>query len=105
PEADDRREILRIYDRKMHLRMTDEALEYAVRRTADFVEGAAEGTRYSGDHLQALCRSIARFRLRDKRPDETTPADVDRALTEYLDMPTLSPREATRVAGHEPAPA
>src|SRR5439155_9443048 len=26
PEADDRREILRIYDRKMHLRMTDEAL-------------------------------------------------------------------------------
>src|SRR5205823_8055206 len=55
PEAEDRREILKIYDRKMHLRMTDEALEYSVRRTADFVEGAAEGTRYSGDHLNALC--------------------------------------------------
>jgi cell division protease FtsH len=101
PEAEDRREILKIYDRKMHLQMTDEALEYAVRRTADFVEGAAEGTRYSGDHLQALCRSIARFRLRDKRTDETKPTDVDRALTEYIDMPTLSPREELRVAVHE----
>jgi cell division protease FtsH len=101
PEAEDRREILKIYDRKMHLQMTDEALEYAVRRSADFVEGAAEGTRYSGDHLQALCRSIARFRLRDKRTDETKPADVDRALTEYIDMPTLSPREELRVAVHE----
>jgi ATP-dependent Zn protease/intein/homing endonuclease len=101
PEAEDRREILKIYDRKMRLRMTEEALEYAVRRTADFVEGAAEGTRYSGDHLNALCRSIARFRLRDGRQDETTPADVDRALTEYVDMPTLSPREELRVAVHE----
>src|SRR6478672_305763 len=101
PEPDDRRAILRIYDRKMGLRLTDDALDYAIRRTNDFVVGAAAGTRYSGDHLQALCRSIARFRLRDKRTDETRPADVDRALTEYIDMPTLSPREELRVAVHE----
>src|SRR5919206_396892 len=55
PEADDRRAILRIYDRKMRLQMTDDAVEYAVRRTNDFVVGAAGGTRYSGDHLNALC--------------------------------------------------
>ncbi|HEX4591247.1 MAG TPA: AAA family ATPase, partial [Gemmataceae bacterium] len=67
PDNDDRREILKIYDRKMRLQMTDEALEFAVRRTADFVEGAAAGTRYSGDHLNALCRSIARIRLREGR--------------------------------------
>src|SRR5207253_758355 len=69
PEADDRRDILKIYDRKMRLRLTPEALEYAVRRTADFVQGAASGTRYSGDHLSALCRAVARIRLREHRRD------------------------------------
>jgi cell division protease FtsH len=101
PETADRREILRIYDRKMRLKMTDAALDYAVRQTDAFVEGQAEGTRYSGDHLNALCRSIARFRLRDSRADETTPADIDRALTEYVEMPTLTPAEELRVATHE----
>src|SRR5207302_2477656 len=62
PDDDDRRSILDIYNRKMKLDMTDEALDYAVRRTADFVEGAASGSRYSGDHLNALCRAIARVR-------------------------------------------
>jgi cell division protease FtsH len=101
PEADDRREILKIYDRKMRLGMTSEAVEFAVRRTADFVEGAAAGSRYSGDHLNALCRSIARIRLREKRADATAPADVERALTEYLEVPELTPREERVVATHE----
>jgi len=73
----------------------------AVRRTADFVEGAAAGTRYSGDHLNALCRSVARIRLREHRTDATVPADVERALTEYLEMPELTPKEERVVATHE----
>jgi cell division protease FtsH len=101
PEADDRREILKIYDRKMRLNMTDEAVEFAVRRTADFVEGAAAGTRYSGDHLNALCRAIARIRLRDNRTDATTPADIERALTEYIEIAELTPKEERVVAVHE----
>src|SRR5437762_3099451 len=44
PDADDRREILHIYDRKMRLNLTPEALEYCVKRTGDFVPGAASGT-------------------------------------------------------------
>ena len=43
PEADDRRAILRIYNRKMRLQLTDEALEFAVRRTDDFVMGLPRG--------------------------------------------------------------
>ena len=35
PDADDRRDDPRIYDRKMRLQMTPEALDYAVKRTAD----------------------------------------------------------------------
>jgi len=101
PDADDRRAILRIYDRKMGLAMTDEAREYAVRRTGEYVEGAAIGTHYSGDHINALCRSLARIRLREDVTGPTTPADVDRALTEWIDRPKMTPKEERVVATHE----
>ncbi|MGL5097287.1 MAG: AAA family ATPase, partial [Planctomycetia bacterium] len=101
PDGDDRREILKIYDGRLGLAMTDAALETAVRRTADHVEGAAAGTRYSGDHLAALCRSIARRRLRDDLKRPTTPDDVDLALTEWVDRPRLAPAEERTVAVHE----
>jgi cell division protease FtsH len=101
PEADDRREILRIYDQKMRLAMTAEALEFAVRRTADPVPGAAAGTRYSGDHLNALCRAIARIRLRGQRRDATTPDDIEKAITEWLERPQMTAAEERVVATHE----
>ncbi len=101
PDADDRREILRIYDRAMGLTLTPETLESAVRATAGHVEGAMPGTRHSGDHLNALCRSIARARLREDRRGPTGPDDVERALTEWLDLPKLTPAEERAVATHE----
>jgi cell division protease FtsH len=101
PDADDRREILRIYDRKMGLQMAPETLDYAVRRTGEFVEGAALGTRFSGDHINALCRAIARFRLREKQQGPCAPADVDRALTEWQERPRMTPAEERVVATHE----
>jgi cell division protease FtsH len=101
PDADDRREILRIYDRKMRLTMTDDTLEYTVRRSADPVPNAAAGTRYSGDHLNALCRAVARIRLRQRRRDATTTEDVEQALTEWLERPRMTPLEERVVATHE----
>src|SRR5208283_4913190 len=101
PEADDRREILRIYDAKMRLQMAEEALEWAVKRTKHEVPGTARGTHFSGDHLNALCRAMARFRLRDARKDPTAPADVERALTEWIKSPPLKGRARTVVATHE----
>ena len=101
PDADGRREILRIYDKKMSLRMTPQTLEHAVKRTDYLVPGAASGTLFSGDHLNALCRAIARRRLRDNRTDETTLADIDRALTEWVEPANLTPHEELVVATHE----
>src|SRR5687768_6984563 len=89
PNADDRREILRIYNAKMRLNLSEDALEFAVRRTGEFVEGAAPGTRFSGDHINALCRALARTRLRENIEREATPDDVDRALTEWLERPKM----------------
>jgi cell division protease FtsH len=101
PEADDRRAILRIYNWKMRLQMTDAALEFAVRRTNDYVIGAASGTRYTGDHLQALCRSIARIRLRDDLTGPTEADLVERALTEWIERPKMTPQELSVLATHE----
>lgn len=101
PDSDDRRAILSIYNAKMNLQMSDEALEFAVRRTGEYVEGAAAGTRYSGDHLNALCRALARMRLRENNHSETTPDEVDRALTEWIERPKMTPKEEHVVATHE----
>ncbi|MFY1831863.1 ATP-binding protein, partial [Myxococcus fulvus] len=84
---------------KLALGMTERALDYAVKRTGDRVEGT--GTRFSGDHIQALCRALARRRLREGAQTPTEPVDVERALTDYLDRPALTPTEERVVATHE----
>ncbi|MGE0529656.1 MAG: AAA family ATPase, partial [Bdellovibrionales bacterium] len=100
PEAEDRRAILQIYDKKMHLKMNQEALEYAVRRTGGFYQ-TSTGTPFSGDHLKAMCRAVARLRLRENKEGETTPADIERGLTEFEDRLELTPREEKLLATHE----
>jgi cell division protease FtsH len=100
PDADARREIIRIYDRKMDLKMSEETLEYTVKRTGPGYL-TPQGTPFSGDHLNAICRSIARLRLREGRSNATTPRDVERALTEYQDRPQMTPAEERVLATHE----
>jgi cell division protease FtsH len=100
PDADARREIIRIYDRKMDLQMSEETLEYTVKRTGHGYL-TPQCTPFSGDHLNAVCRSIARLRLREGRNDASTPRDVERALTEYQDRPKMTPAEERVLATHE----
>jgi cell division protease FtsH len=100
PEDDDRREIFKIYDKKMKLKMSAEALEYAVRRTGGSYI-TSTGTPFSGDHINALCRAVARIRLREGRTDETTPDDVERGLTEYEEQIDITEKDAVMVATHE----
>src|SRR5579884_2420695 len=100
PDADARRESSRIYDRKMDLKRSEETLEYTVRRTGPGYL-TPQGTPFSGDHLNAVCRSIARLRLREGRTDTSTPRDVERALTEYQDRPQMTTAEERVLATHE----
>lgn len=99
PDGNDRRAILSVYDQKLGLQLTERALEYAVRRTAGVVEGGT--SRFSGDHLQALARSIARRRIREQLTGATEVPDVEHALTAHLDLPQLTPTEERVVATHE----
>lgn len=101
PDRDDRREILKIYNAQMSLGMDDDVLEYAVKRTGEYVEGAVLGTRFSGDHINALCRALARIRLREKITRATTTEDIERALTEWIDRPKMTSKEQQVVATHE----
>ena len=100
PDTDDRREILKIYDKKMRLQMSEEGLEYAVRRTGRGYE-TPTGTPFSGDHLNALCRAVARIRLRDNRSDATVSKDIERALTEWVERPKFTAKEEMVLATHE----
>jgi cell division protease FtsH len=81
--------------------MSPETLEHAVERTDWLVPGAAAGTYFSGDHLNALCRSIARFRMREGRTDATRPEDIERALTEWVEKTKLTSLEERVTATHE----
>ncbi len=99
PNINDRRAIFEIYDRKLDLAMSERAMDYAVRRTGDPVEGL--GGRYSGDHIQALCRATARNRLRQNIAGPTEVEHIDDVLTRYLDRPDLTSEEEKVVATHE----
>lgn len=100
PDDADRKDILAIYDKKMKLKMTDEALDYAVRRTGDNYV-TPTGTPFSGDHLNALCRAVARLRMRDEIASETTTKLIEKALTEFEDKVELADHDALMVATHE----
>jgi len=101
PNTEDRRAILAVHDKKFGLQMTEAAIDYASKRSGEPVPGPSGGTPYSGDHLQALCRQIARTRLREGSEGPTTPADIDRAIEQYLDLPKLTAAEELVVATHE----
>ena len=101
PNAEDRREILAVHNVRLALEMTEPAIDYTVKRTEELVPGPAGGTRYSGDHLQALCRQLARTRLREDLTLPTGPAEVEQAIERYIDMPKLTGAEEVVVATHE----
>jgi ATP-dependent Zn protease len=102
PNTEDRRAILNIYDQKFGLKLSPPALEYLVKRTGDLVEGAVGGTRHSGDHIQAICRQLARRRLRETTTAQVTEiADVETTLARYQDRPELTAHEEHVVATHE----
>ncbi|HXD85187.1 MAG TPA: AAA family ATPase [Urbifossiella sp.] len=100
PEDDDRRDILKIYDKKMRLNFTEEALDYAVRRTGENYI-TATGTPFSGDHLNAMCRAVARLRLRENITGETTAKLIERGLTDFEERLELVDKDALMVATHE----
>jgi cell division protease FtsH len=100
PDDDDRRAIFAIYNEKMRLQFDDAALDYAVTRTGNRYI-TATGTAFSGDHINAICRAVARLRLREGITSPTTPKLIERALTEFDEKVELHEKDLPVVATHE----
>jgi len=100
PSADDRREIVDLYNRKFGLGLSDALKEHLVRRT-DGVADRENGSAFTGDHLYAVCRALKRQSLRTGSSVFTS-EDIDRALQRRTRRPVvLSPEEERVVAVHE----
>ena len=85
PTDDDRREILKIHSGNLHLGLSEDTLEYAVRRTGETVQIAGRTVRFTGDHLYALCRGLARQHVRDDLDQPLTADDVEAVLMQWAD--------------------
>ncbi len=100
PDDDDRRAIFEIYNKKMKLQFNEEAMEYAINRTGNRYM-TATGTSFSGDHINAICRSVARLRMRENTTGETTPKLIEKALTEFDEKREVHEKDIPVVATHE----
>lgn len=100
PGPEDREEIIKIYDRKFGLGLTEALVAHLVRRT----EGLADrekGIPFSGDHLYSVCRALKRQALRTGVASFTA-EDIDRALQRKTRRPVvLSAAEERVIAIHE----
>ena len=100
PDAQDREAITRIHDRKLGLGLSDDVIAHLVRRTDGLADHEA-GFPFTGDHLQAVCRSLKRQQIRDGSETFGT-EDVDRALQRKTRRPVvLSAEEERVIAVHE----
>ncbi len=100
PSADDRAAIVRIYDKKYGLALTEDLVQHLVRRTEGFAD-RDKGIPFSGDHLQSVCRALKRQQLREGVRPFTTD-DLDKALQRKTRRPIiLSPEEERVIAIHE----
>ncbi|MEZ6187784.1 MAG: AAA family ATPase [Planctomycetota bacterium] len=100
PKEKDRRAILEIYAKKFGLELSDELFEYLVRKTGGHVN-PERGVRFSGDHIYAICRGLAREKIRQKEPRDLTKADADEVIGDAFEMSTPTSEERRVIAAHE----
>lgn len=100
PGDADRKAILECYRKKFGFDMSDEVLDEAVRMTQGYVN-SSNGTRFSGDHLYAICRSLQRNQLREGK-HEIAAAEVQKVIENESDESVvLNTHEEHVVACHE----
>ncbi len=102
PIEDDRRAILKIYRDKFELNIPDDVLEHIVRKTGAMID-PEKGTRWSGDHLQALARALKREEIRrgGREAFAITLEEADKAMGTRGVKRTFTPEEERVVAFHE----
>jgi len=100
PDDDARAAILQLYNRRYELGLDEKLIDHLSFRTSGWVDPTS-GTRYSGDHLEAICRALCRRRLRE--PGRTlTIDDLDQAVAQRTKKPLkVTAAEEEVIAVHE----
>lgn len=100
PKEEDRRSILEIYRKKFDLDLGDEVLESMVRSTEGFVDREHK-SRFTGDHLYAICRALKRNELRLGRHPIQEKEVLESIRNESSEDVGLNEDEERIVASHE----
>ena len=78
----------------------DDVFEYIVRKTSGYVNSERR-VKFSGDHLYALCRGLARQAIRKDEPGPCTQKDVDAVIGDAFEMMQPTKTEEAMIATHE----
>ncbi len=85
PDEEARRKIFELYNKKYDLKLTKELIDYLVFRT-EMVVDITDGRRFTGDHIEAICRSLLRERYR--KPDfEVNEKSLDQLVRGRTNQP------------------
>ena len=99
PNEEDREAIINIYKDKFSLDLTPEIIKYIVSKTGGY-SNAQQKTRFSGDHLYAICRSIGREVIR-KGPHQITEEEIDNIIDDSYSVRPPTDEERQLIAIHE----
>lgn len=99
PNEEDRADILKIYERKFDLDVSDDVRNHLVRKTGGF-SNVERRTRFSGDHLYAICRALARENVRHGK-HATSLKEIDEIIGETFAIRPPNKDEERTIAVHE----
>ncbi len=98
PDTKSRKAILKIYDKKFNLGLTEEFYEYIVEKTGEFID-IEKGLRYSGDHIHSIAKFLKRELI--KAGGNVSLEMIKKAFGLTSKPVILSPEEEEVVALHE----
>lgn len=99
PNEKDRRSILEVYTKKFDIEIPEKVFSHLVRKTGGY-SNVERRVKFSGDHLYAICRAMARENIR-KGKHPITIKEVDEIIGDtFAIRPPTSDEEQT-IAVHE----
>jgi cell division protease FtsH len=100
PKEKDRRAIFDIYNQRFGLELSQELLDFLVRKTGGYVSSERRA-RFSGDHINAICRGLARERIRKEDGGALTEKDCEEVMGDTFNIEAPTKAEEKVICTHE----
>lgn len=99
PNKEERREIIKLYNKKFKVGISDHLIEFLVKKTEEPFD-LKNNLPYAGDHISGLVKSILRHKLY-KNISELTVQDIEEVMNPKRVFRKLSEAEERIIAVHE----